>query len=403
MLTYADRCLERNEISAARQTLEQYAVTDPNAPYVQARFVQILLEENRGDEAVEEAFEIWCRPGMDVEWADHTAWIALIPPEEHMLADGLADRIRDILRNGDHIRPLIVEWACSLKSKLGYDALFRAAGSHPLRAAMLSAVLSGMIEQEKNQKALRLWESLGAEDKNVKVLRQCGLRLLFSAHSDERCMNEIRRIMRYWNSLPDVEMWTVGIYIFVLEWDLDLIYDTEEPLSDTQKSRLPALEKHCRECLTTLQFDEGAQFIIASLCKSLLAQGKTDEFEETFMQFENILTDSDRDYWRPPLAQSFLISLSRLRSLLRDEPIDLESVCRFGMDESGQEFYPVYMFRCLVEALRQREDVINRDAECLISYDDPSTAAETGFSFTWMWLLPIFLLLRACSSYLRDM
>ena len=233
MLTYADRCLERNEISAARKALERYAFTDPNAPYVQARFVQILIKENRRDEAVDRAFEIWCRPGIDVEWPDQAAWAALIPPQEHILAAGLADRIGHLLRCGDHIRPLIIEWACSLKSKLEYGALFRAANNHPSRAAMLSAVLSGMIEQDKNKKALRLWEGLSAEDKNSKELRQWA-RLLFSAHPDEGCMTEIRRIMKHWDSLPDVEMWTVSIYIYVLEWDLDLICDTEETLSDNE-------------------------------------------------------------------------------------------------------------------------------------------------------------------------
>ena len=167
------------------------------------------------------------------------------------------------------------------------------------------------------------------------------------------------------------------------------------------KSALLVLEKHCRNCISTLQFDDGIQFILASLCKSLLAQGKIDEFEEIYLQFENILRDRDSDYWRPPLSESFLSSLSRLGNLLRDKPIDLETVCRFGMDESKHDFYPVYMFHCLVEAVRQGDNVKNRDAEYLTSHADTSIDTTTRPAFSWLWLWLIFLLMRAC-SYILD-
>jgi predicted Zn-dependent protease len=397
MLTYVDRCLERNEIATARAVLERYAASDPHAPYVQARFVQVCIKENKRAEAVEQAFQIWCRSGNTIEWPDHIAWITLVPPGEGTLPAALAKRFREILQRGDQIRPPIVERACSLQSKLKYGSLIRMAQKHPERAEMLAAVFSGMIEQNQNKEALRQWQKLDAIDTQAKALQQCGLRLLLGTGPDKKSRAEIQRIMKNWDALPDVEMWTVSIYLFVLETEVDLFKDRKKTLSVTDQLKLEQLEQHCANCIATLQFDSGTQYILSVWCRVLLAQGNLEKFHEVYQQFEKVLNNTDSDAWCPPLNKPFLSSLPRLRTLLLNQPIDLEIICAFGKTESKRNIYPVYMFRCLVQALRQRQNTIHRNAKFA-----PAVSAGKGTatqsSFPWWSLLIVYVLIRGCAS-----
>jgi len=209
--------------------------------------------------------------------------------------------------------------------------------------------------------------------------------------------------MSDWTSLPDVEMWTVAIYIFVLEEELNIIEDREYGLTEDDQLEFEALENNCKNCLAGLQLDSGTQYILSAWCRALLAQGKIEVFHEVYKQYEHILMDRDQDYWRPPLNDVFLASLPRLRTMLQNKPVHLETVCALGQSESKHEIYPVCMFRGLVDALRERQFVKDKDAvfrPCAPgsrSSGNPSAAEPVSH---WWLIAFLFLVFRGCTYML---
>lgn len=359
VLTYVDRCMERERWDAAKEWLAAYATLVPNSPVVQARLVKIHIHQERRSEAVDLAFEIWSRPGWDVEWADHTAWWAVASVDERQRV--WREFIRH-LKEHRHLRPWLVTTIVRTSprlSKLRLESLVR---KHPESNHLLPGLLDGYYELGRMARANRIWNRIPEPIRSEPALWSVGIRIANVDSTDRSAVHRVRERLQDWRERDDVGMWVLTNVIHVHTRNLDLLHARETGFQGEDREWLETVIQVAEHAMRRLQFDYSVQFVALSWVQSLLALGYTENAVTVYREFEYVCTAPHDDFWSEPITQALGQDLANLVPHLEETPLSLRRIASALIAASATENAPIAVYSACVFELRRRPDVTDRDA-----------------------------------------
>jgi hypothetical protein len=318
--------LRYDSLRNATRTVEAAAVLrsvqpmEPDNPYLQARFVEVLAVEKKTRDEVTDAFmRVLFAETEESAWPADYAWAAVktarLNEEAYLKARGLLEKasrptpralyilaLHATVRGGTETKPLQPVWRTWLPDRGVREllALQKMADSAPWATPDLRACfLRQLCDVGYHRLAVKQWKAnKAAVESSVASWAQIG-----RAFVGLKRKAQARRFLAGWRRLPGIEMWIVANYVL--------------SFSGFRARDLQQLQSSCRDALAALQHDHCAKYLVHVEAEACSLLGEKEAFMEVWKARRDYFTGKlNEGEWFEKKREHLLTSLPAMAKLL---------------------------------------------------------------------------------------
>jgi len=295
-------------LSEAAAVLRASQPSGPPNPFLEARFVEVLLSENQKDEALETALRVWFTPMEEAPWPAHKVLTAM---ESGGLADQLCREAKSRMEQGSKPTPrALQDLALQIMKSSGVrkrdqqsllNSCFPEQGAREVFALLglvdqapwgdgryRAAVFEVLIDHGYQRAVVRYWKKHpDLVNSDLESWRSVGRALVGLKKNAEG-----RKLLAGWRDRSGVAMWVVANYILTF--------------SSFGAAQLREAAAACNDALAELPHDHCAKYLAHKQAEAFALLGDKQAFLETWNRYRNYFgTDPAKDEF---FRQTYLLA-----------------------------------------------------------------------------------------------
>jgi tetratricopeptide (TPR) repeat protein len=379
-----DALLEQKRLADAAAALVAVRDLEPDNPYFRARWVEVLVRENKHEEAIENLFRLWFAEVELSDWPADYAWKAIQGPR---LDAQVYQEAKRRLAQGARPTPKAVQLmaAYAMERETGakkfpqprWRSLLPGAGAREIRA------LLGLADKAP-------WDAAFARSILFKALSDFGYyRLVVASRRRNRAVvdgavetwaqaahalvelgqkRQARRMLANWRERSGVGMWLITNYLACF--------------SRWPRKNLREILASCRDALTGLPHDHCARYLAHVQAEMCAVLGDSEGLRQTCETYAAYFgTELELEEWFKAEDRHLLHDIPEMARLLKEKRTSLYRKARRGLrwkqltawqysgkpalqterqDEPGRASVPWWVWWLLIMAAMQAVRLLER-------------------------------------------